>query len=122
MAINVTVEEEVPVEEQAGESEDDDDSDEKAAEPKTETKIRVYKLLISDRSPIGEDTKTYMRIAGESAVAIVMKTVADKFKPVMNEWREMRVTTVDTTAATKIELDTASGPAVLAKIDGDWTF
>lgn len=122
LTINVTVEEEVPVEEPAGESGDDGNSGEKTAEPKTKTKTTVYGLRISDRSPIGEDTKTYMRIAGESAVATVMKTVADKFKPVMNEWREMRVTAVDTATATRIELDTPSGPTVLEKIDGDWTF
>jgi hypothetical protein len=124
LTIRTTVEEEIPADEEdeavppdAGESEEDDET---AKQPKTEDK--VYELHLSDRSPIGEDTKTYMRIGDESMVAIVMKTVADNFKPVMSEWREMRIATPNVASAARMTLSNAEGSATLVKREGRWWF
>jgi len=137
LTVRATVEEEIPVEaeeEEASAEEaepaDDDaagedeeaESEEQEEEPETETKVTVYVLHVSDQSPIGEDTKTYMRVGDESAVATVMKSTTDKFKPVMSEWREMGITPVDAQRATRIELTTPEGSATLVKTGGDWTF
>ncbi len=137
LTVRATVEEEVPVEPEedeasTGEAESTDDeaagedaeleSEEQEEKPEMETKVTVYVLHVSDQSPIGEDTKTYMRVGDESAVATVMKSTTDKLKPVMSEWREMRITPVDTGAATRIELTTPEGSATLVRAGGDWTF
>ncbi len=87
-----------------------------------ETKTTVYKLHLSDRSPIGQDTKTYARIGDESAVGAIMKTAADKYKPVMAEWREMRVTAANVNAASRIELTTPDGSTTLNSQAGAWSF
>lgn len=125
--VRVTVEEEVPIDkEESEEPQDAEGAEEEAgdqpAEPETETRITAYELQLSDQSPIGEDTKTFMRIGDEHAVATVMKSTADKFKPVMSQWREMRITTVNTSAATRAALTTPEGSATLVKKDGAWSF
>lgn len=137
LTVRVTVEEEIPVEAEeeeasADEAQPADDeapgedeeavSEEQGEEPEKETKITVYVLHVSNQSPIGEDTKTYMRAGDESAVATVMKSTTDKFKPVMSEWREMGITPVDAQRATRVELTTPEGSATLAKEGGDWIF
>lgn len=128
LVVRVTVEEQVPVEkdedeDESGEGEGTSEGEEGADEStETETKTTVYELHVSDRSPIGEDTMTYMRIGRENSVATVMKSAVAKFKPVMSEWREMRITTVDTGAATRIELATPDGSATIVKKEGQWSF
>lgn len=104
------------------EADAEEDADDEPADPKTELRITVFELHLSDQSPIGQETKTFMRIADENAVATVMKSTADKFRPVMSEWREMRITMADTSAATRIELTTPEGSATLVKNDGAWSF
>ncbi len=126
LAVRVTVEEEVPVEDDdeestTGEGESTDEPDEVAETP-TKTEVTVYELLLSDRSPIGEDTKTYVRVVGEDAVAVLLKSTADKFKPVMSEWRDMRLTPANVSAATRIELQTPQGSATLVRNDEGWSF
>jgi hypothetical protein len=120
LSVTVTVEEQVPVKD-ADEAAEGDEVPEVDA-PKMETKVSTYELHLSDQSPIGEDTKTYMRVGDESAVATIAKTVADKFKPVMSEWRDMRITTVKAAEATQVELSTPQGSATLSLDKGDWTF
>jgi hypothetical protein len=125
LVVRATVEEEVPVEEEERDTEEagEENADSEAEdEPETETKLTVYELHLSDRSPIAEETKTYMRVGDESAVATVTKTTADKFKPVMSEWREMQITAANVNGASRIEMTTAEGPATLVKVDGAWTF
>ena len=117
LSVRVTVEEQVPV----AEPEEGETTDEES-EPATETKTTVYELVLSDRSPIGEDTKTYLRIAGENAVATVRKTVSDKFTPVMSEWRDMRLTAANLSGASRIEIQTPGGAATLVNDAGDWSF
>ncbi len=119
LTVAITVEEEVSVKD-ADAAEEGDEEPKDA--PKTETKVSTYVLHLSDQSPIGEDTKTYMRVGDENAVATIAKTAADKFKPVMNEWRDMRITTANAAQATHVELTTQQGSAKLSLAKGDWTF
>lgn len=120
VSVRTTVEEEIPVEKE--EEAEGEEGPEEPPETATETKVTVYELHLSDQSPIGEDTKTYMRVGDEHVVATVMKTTTDKFKPVMSEWREMRITPVNVNAATRIELTTPEGLATLVKKEGEWSF
>lgn len=113
--VNATVEEVVT-------PDSDDESDESAdseSDDKTpaneQKKTTVYVLHISDLSPIGQDTKSYVRVGDEHAVGSIMKTAADKFKPVMSQWREMRVTTANVTGATRVEIAVAEGSVTLVK-------
>ncbi len=118
LSIRVTVEEKIaapPAETEASETE-------KKEEAPPEIKTTVYELHVADRSPIGEDTKTYLRVGDESAVATIMKATTDKLKPVMAEWREMRITTANVDASTRVEMNVAGERAVLAQKDGKWTF
>ncbi|UCE60001.1 MAG: DUF4340 domain-containing protein [Phycisphaerales bacterium] len=126
--VRATVEEEIPVEAADEEPSSNDVEDAAAAEDEAEeekafeTKLTVYELHLSDRSPIGEDTKVYMRVGDEPMVASVMKTTADKFTPAASEWREMRVTTANVAGATRVELSAAGSSAALLKRDGHWWF
>lgn len=98
----------------------DEKSVEAAAEPRIET--AVYELQIADRSPIGEETKVYVRTGDESVVGTVMKTSVDKLRPVMDEWRDMLLTAANVSAATRVELTSTSGALAVALKNGDWTF
>jgi hypothetical protein len=128
LTVRATVEEEVEIEEEVGESESPEGEDEPAeaeeepAEPKTEIKVRTFELHLSERSPIGEETKVYFQPGDEPVVGALMKTAADKLKPVMSEWREMRLITENIRAATRIELSTPEGQATLVKAGPQWSF
>jgi hypothetical protein len=115
-----TVEEQVPVAKEA--PKEGEGETEEPAEPAMETKTTVHTLHLSNLSPIGEDTKTYVRVGDAPAVATIMKTVADKLKPVMGEWREMRLITDDVPRASKIELTVGGESAVLNKNADGWQF
>jgi hypothetical protein len=121
-SIRATVEEKVKTEggetKEAG-SEEESGSDPPPAETTQQT---VYELFVSDRSPIGDETKAYIRGGDEPFVGTVAKTIADKFKPVMADWREMRVTQSNVNEATRIELSVPDGKAVLVKDLGAWAF
>lgn len=121
LVIKATVVEDVepaPADEaDADEAPGDDDK------PKTpEKKTTVYVLRVSNQSPIGEETKTYIRIGDEPFVGTVTKNVTDRLKPVMAQWRDMRITDAGAGRATRIELSTPSGNATLVKEGGRWTF
>ena len=128
LTVRATVEEEVAPEEHA--QDDHAAETEEAAEPGTEEpaetepqkKVTVYELHLSDRSPIGEETKTYLRIGDESAVGTARKAQIDKFKPVMSEWREMRITTASVKDAIRIDLSTPEGSATLLQGEAGWSF
>ena len=113
LSVRVTVEELVPAE--------DAGSDEEPA-PEPGTRQVVHELHVSARSPLGEDTKVYVRAGVENAVGTIFKSAADKFKPVMAEWRDMHLTTADVAAATRVELVTPDGPMTIAKEQGAWRF
>lgn len=121
LTVRVTVEEKPPA--KTNEPQEDDESGEAkdAPVPASETKKTVYELHVADRSPIGEDTKTYVRVGSDSAIATVMKTTTDKLKPVMSEWRDMKITAVPVEAATRIELSTQARSTALVLKDGQWS-
>jgi len=97
-----------------------DKSDAKEARPKTETRTRTFEIHLSDRSPIGEDTKVYVSADDAPAVATVMKTTVDKLRPKLSEWRDMHVTPVDTTAATSFSLEVPGGKFEAQKTGTQW--
>ncbi len=121
VSARVTVEEEVT-------SPSDDDTEDATGEegeleaPKAETKTTVYEIHLSDLSPIGEETKVYMRAADEPAVGVIMKLVADKFRPVMSKWRDMSIASPGVENATKIEISSEQGQTAFEKKDGSWKF
>ncbi len=123
LTLRITVTEEVaPPEpdEEEGEDATSSEEGEEPAEPQLVTK--VYELDVSDRSPIGDETKVYVRVSGETGVGTIPKTTADQFRPVMAEWREMGITNADVGAAERVELTTPEGGVILAKKDGHWLF
>ncbi len=121
ITIKVTVEKKVPVEqEDDSDSETGDDDKDKPTEMKTQT--QTYILHVSNRSPIGEDTKTYMRVGDETMVATLMKTTADKLKPVMAEWRDMRLTAANIDIASRIAINIDGESAAFTKGDKGWSF
>lgn len=117
--VRVTVEKEIEAED---EPTDDESDEEEEAPPEPVIETKTYALHLSNQSPIGETTRVYMRVGDEPVVGTLMKTVADRFKPAMAEWRDMHVTTLDVNAATRIDLTTPAGSAVLAKKGNEWTF
>lgn len=123
LTFRVTVEEQVPVEKRSDEAEPASDSGEaQEPPPATELKTKVYELHISKLSPIGEDTKTYVRVGDENAVGTILKTTTDKLKPVMNEWREMRLTTAPVDQANRLEIKVGGEHGVLLKTGEGWKF
>jgi len=127
LTVRVTVEKPVEAPEPAktaadGEGPSSEGADEAPAEkqpPRIEK--NVYVLQLSDRSPIGEDTKVYFRAGDETAAGTILKNMADKFRPVLAEWRDMHLTTAEVTAANRIEITVGGAPNVLEKKDGRWT-
>ena len=123
LTVRVTVEEKLAAKtDEAKPKGDVEGEEEKEAEQGApEIKKTVYELHVADRSPIGEDTKTYVRVGTDSAIATIMKTMTDKLKPVMAEWRDMKITPVQIEAATRIELTTQGRAAALVLRDGKWS-
>lgn len=113
LTMKVTVEENVTV---------PSADDEAEAEPQTEKKITVYSLGVSDRSPIGEDSKAYVLIGNEKTVATVMKTTTDKLVPDMKTWRDLKITVAPVMKATKIEVTTGGESFNLTKNNDLWIF
>ncbi len=126
LTVRATVEEKVMSEEkpetEADTEVDTDAEEETEPEPEPQIKVTVYELHLSNRSPIGEDTKTYLRVDNETAVGTAWKTQTDKFKPIMSEWREMQITTANVKDATRIDLATPEGSATLLKGEEGWSF
>lgn len=127
-SVRVTVEETIESQEKdvndgAGDSsQDSTEPDEPESKPEPVKKQTTYELHLSGLSPIGEESNTYVRVGDESMVATLSKLNADKFKPVMTQWRDMSVTDVNTHAATRIEIATADGNASLVRNLGKWSF
>ncbi len=135
LTARVTVLEEAPVSEdsqadasqakETGEQTEDHaglKTEEPNAPPKTKSQEKTYVLHLSSQSPIGEDSRVYARAGDESAVGSILKTTADKFKPVINQWRDMQITDAETIRATRIELSSRQGDATFVKRDGGWWF
>lgn len=120
LQIVATVEETVV--EKAGEKEQAEGAEAPAEEPKTEKRVTRYNLQVADRGPIGEDTKVFIRSGDENAVATIFKATTDKLRPVLAEWRDMRVMTTDVMAATHMEIQSGDSHAVLVQEGGKWSF
>lgn len=125
LTIRMRVEREVetPQEDTDGDAtaeENEDPPSEEQGPPKIE--VKTYELHIADRWPIGEETKRYLRLGDESAVATIMKTTVDRFKPVMQDWRDMQVSSANVTGATRIALSTPQGSAILVRDGERWSF
>lgn len=123
LTVRVTVEEKLPAkaDEPKPEAENGEEGEE-ATQQAPEIKKTVHEIHVADRSPIGEDTKTYVRVGNDSAIATVMKTMTDKFRPVMSEWRDMKITSANVDAATRIELLNQGRTAALVLKEGMWSF
>jgi hypothetical protein len=121
LTVRVTVEEEVETETPSGAEDDaDDDETTEEAPPEPEKVVHTYVVHVSDLAPIGEDTKRYIRVGDESEVGTVMKTTADKFHPVPDEWRDMQVISAAVSGATRIGLTVRGGKTTLVRQDGAW--
>ncbi|MEE9295206.1 MAG: DUF4340 domain-containing protein [Phycisphaerae bacterium] len=121
------------------ESEDDDDeeaegddteqvSDQKDdAEQREETKhveTQRYAFMLSGRSPLGKDSVVYFKLADQEAVATISKTIADKFLPETDKWRNMDVVPTPVTNAEKVRIQIRDArSAVLVKNERkEWVF
>ncbi len=120
ITVRATVETEIKNDQQA----DEPPSEENAGDTPTEPEIErsTYVLHVSDQSPIGEETKVYVRTGDESMTATIMKTLADKFAPAMSDWRDMKLSNVNATTASRVEINTATGSAKLRKTGRTWEF
>lgn len=106
--------------EPASESPEADEADEESVEPEPVVETFEHRLIVSDRAPIGEETKVYVAVGDPPVVGTITKAVADKLTPVMNEWRDMSLTTADVTTATRIEVSVEDDAFVLARREGVW--
>ncbi len=122
LSVKVTIEETVPAKQEEKAEKDDDEETDDGPEPPVEKRTTTHELFVSARSPIGDDTKVYVGVAGEQAVGTVLKGTTDKFKPVMTEWRDMRLTTADIASATRIERTESGQTEALVRHDGTWVF
>jgi hypothetical protein len=112
--IRVTVVEEV--------AKENENQDEKEGEPEKESRTTVYELHLSTQSPIGDESRVYFRAGSDPFVGTLVRVNADKFKPVMSEWRDMHVTPAAVNEATRIELNIEGDAATLVKTAGRWKF
>lgn len=125
LTLEITVEQKVPVEttEKPDDKDSAEDNPDKPQPTETKTETHTYVLHVSDRSPIEEDTKTFLCVGDETMVATVMKTTVEKLKPVMDEWRDMRITTADVDTASRITIDVGGEAAAFTKgKGGTWKF
>ncbi len=123
LTVKVTLEEEVPVEEKTEEAKEGESPSDAPKEPaKPVKKLTVHELHVSALSPVGEDTKTYVRVGEEPSVASIMKTMTEKLKPVLNELRDMSVSQTDATLAARIEFNASGSTAALVKKPDGWYF
>ena len=129
LIVRATIEEPPePTDEQPEEAEDEDQEPaepeegepEPEAEPPQPPVVRELVIYVSRRSPIGEATKVYVRKEGEQAVGTISKTVADRLRPNLTEWRDMRLTRVEVTEADRIDLATPQGEGSFVKTQGKW--
>lgn len=107
----------------ASTEEADDASDDTDDQPEPQAPVvNTYTLMVSDQSPIGEDTKVYVSPGGEAATGVIMKTLADRLAPDLSAWRDMDLSPVNLTRASRVELNTANGNATLVRLGQDWKY
>jgi hypothetical protein len=94
--------------------------DKPAPKPKYET--NAYILHLSDRGPIGEDTKVYFKLHESDDVGTILRSVAERIVPDVSAWRDHKLTTVDFTDAVQIEFATEQESATWVRRDKQWYF
>ncbi|MCO6437394.1 MAG: DUF4340 domain-containing protein [Phycisphaerae bacterium] len=119
-----TVEEQVPVESDETESAKDESNQEEGGEekPKTRTELTTHEFEMSTQSPLGEDSKVFVRLGGTAAVGDILKVAADKLRLSPSEWRDLRVTVTPIAAPSRVDLTTPEGSAAFVRRDGRWFF
>ncbi|MCB9850486.1 MAG: DUF4340 domain-containing protein [Phycisphaerales bacterium] len=84
--------------------------------------MNTYTVHFSTATPLGEDNKVYLRAGDENAVATVMKTTVDKFRPDLKEWRDNRLLERDPAQAERITLTTDGKTTTYQRTGADWAF
>ncbi len=90
------------------------------AVPTTEKK--TYAFNISASGPLGGDNKVFISRADSPAIGTVMKTVAERYYPKVNTWRDMHVTTAPVRTATRVEVQTPDGQSAFERGPTGWMF
>lgn len=123
MTITVSTEKkiEVPKPKPEGETPEAAEGEAPAAEIETKIESKTHVLHVSARSPIGEETKVYIRSGDDTTVGTMLKTTVDKLRPVLKDWRDMHVSPLDAASATRVDVATPEGAFALVKKDGAWT-
>ncbi len=88
----------------------------------SEETAETHVLRVSSRSPIGEDTKVYVRAGDEPFVGLLMKTVTDKLRPSMAEWRDMTVVSEPVQTATAVTIEVSGARAELTRQGSAWFY
>ncbi len=93
-------------------------------DPSVSIETHRYAFHLSDRSPLGQDSWNYFKLADDDAVATISKSVAAKFIPTVEKWRNMDICTAPVTGATQVRIRTSGASLVtLEKNDrNDWVF
>jgi len=131
LTIRVTVNEEIEKDE-PDEGAKTEEEKEEGETTEHEWVTNVYELHVSSRTPIDEEQKLYARLVpvedspGTSdlpfAVALILKSTADKLVPVEKRWRDMDLTAARITQANRIEITTSEDSANLIKQGTNWKF
>jgi len=83
---------------------------------------KTHTLAFSTLSPLGDDAKAYVRVGEQRAVATVMKSVVDRFRPDLKEWRDNRLFEQEPTRADRITITAGEKTTALARTGTTWTF
>jgi len=95
------------------------DADTNAPPPAPE--IKTYTVAFSAVSPLGEDTKVFLRSTDAPAVGTIMKTVADRFKPNLREWYDNRLVEQDPSRARRVTISSGDVVTTLERAGARWT-
>jgi len=121
--VRIEIEQKVDPSDEGQDPADEESSEEDAGSPVVpQTERVVHEFHLSDQSPIGEETKVYFRFDDSPVVGRLARATADKFAPALDQWRDMQLTSARVKTASRIELATPAGSAVLFKSGGIWKF
>ncbi len=83
---------------------------------------KTYTVHFANVSPLGEDSKVYVRRDDDRAVATIMKSVADTFKPDLKAWRENRLIERDPATARRVELTVEGESRTFTRAGTQWSY
>lgn len=83
---------------------------------------QTHTVAFSTVSPLGDETKVYVRPGDERAVGTVMKSVAERFQPNLKEWRDNRLFEQEPTRAERITITSGEKTTTLERVGTSWTF